>query len=76
MSIICRMFGHAPLTTDGYHGDVGYAYYNQSQTDGMGVIHLYLWARCPRCKKEYRICNLHVTKKRLYPLDFDANRNL
>jgi hypothetical protein len=59
MNLICKLFGHAPLTRAGYSGWVGYAAVLNSTTDGVGVTHLYLQAKCPRCGEHYRICNVH-----------------
>ena len=58
MSIICRLFGHAPLTKSGWARGVGYARISGSTIDGMGVSHLFLSAECPRCGIKYNICNV------------------
>lgn len=60
--LICRLFGHRPLTTDGWCGDTGYADVQYEQTDGLNTRHLYLSTTCRRCGEEYRICNVHVPK--------------
>lgn len=59
MNILCKLFGHKPLTGGGYCGDAGYARVVSSTTDGTNTKHLYLTATCPRCGTEYRICNVH-----------------
>jgi len=59
MNIWCGIFGHAPLTTAGWQGGVGYAFVGRSGVDGLNTKHLYLEAECPRCDKTYRICNVH-----------------
>lgn len=58
--LICKLFGHAPLTRAGWAGGVGYAQVSSSTTDGIGRGHLYLKARCPRCDEDYPICNVHA----------------
>lgn len=59
MSIICSLFGHKPLTRDGWCGGVGYADVVGADVDGIGRGHLYLRAICPRCGERYSICNVH-----------------
>ena len=59
MGWLCKLVGHAPLTEAGWCGGVGYARVSGSVTDGIGTVHYYLKAECPRCGEEYRICNVH-----------------
>lgn len=65
MSIICRLFGHKPLTHDGYAGGVGYAKSAFETIDDIRRVHLHLTAICPRCKTNYHICNVHTPLERL-----------
>lgn len=58
--LVCRLFGHQPLTTSGWQGGTGYAEARRSTVDGVGTLHLYLYAECPRCREVYPICNVHV----------------
>ena len=58
--LICKLFGHKPLTTEGAWGGTGYASAWGSAIDGIGRIHLYIMANCPRCGEKYDICNVHV----------------
>jgi len=60
----CRIFGHAPLTTSGWAGGVGYARTAWDTIDGMGTWHLHLSAECPRCGEQYLIANVHVPENR------------
>lgn len=59
MNLLCRMFGHQPLTKSGWCGGVGYAKIVAAPVDGVGCVHYYLNAACPRCGLEYPICNVH-----------------
>lgn len=61
MSILCKIFGHQPLTKSGWRGAPGYAWVRRHTIDGLGVTHLYLHATCPRCHTDYQICNLHIS---------------
>lgn len=67
MSIICKLFGHKPLTTDGWCGGVGYANVGYTARDGLGTDHLYLSTKCPRCGVKYWICNVHVPRDISHP---------
>ena len=61
--LICRLFGHRPLTRAGWAGGVGYAQVSSSTVDGIGRGHLHLKAVCPRCGTEYLICNVHAREQ-------------
>jgi hypothetical protein len=67
MSIICKLFGHAPLTRAGWQAGVGYAEVHGSAHDGIGRWHLFLYAKCPRCGEGYAICNAHVPERAYKP---------
>ena len=63
MSVLCKLFGHKPLTTAGWKGGVGYANIVGAPMDGLGTVHYHLQAECPRCGEKYRICNVHEMRK-------------
>ena len=63
MRWLCKLVGHAPLTTAGWQSGVGYASVAYTAIDGLGTRHYYLEAKCPRCGKLYRICNIHEKKE-------------
>lgn len=58
--LVCKLFGHQPLTTSGWQGGTGYAEALGSAIDGVGTLHLHLYAECPRCREVYPVCNAHV----------------
>jgi len=60
MNILCKMFGHKPLTRSGHAGGVAYAGVSANQVDGVNTWHLTLRAKCPRCEERYDICKVHV----------------
>jgi hypothetical protein len=64
MSIICNLFGHKPLTVDGWSGGLGYARVAYTEIDGLGVVHYRLIAECPRCHEHYYICSVHEEKRK------------
>lgn len=63
MGIICKLFGHKSLENDGWCHGVGYAQVGSIVEDGIGQVHLYIKARCPRCREMYSICNIHLPKE-------------
>lgn len=57
MSILCNLFGHKSL--EDVHSGGEYMRQRVYTTDGIGRIHVMLYARCPRCDKEYRAGMTH-----------------
>lgn len=62
MSILCSLFGHQPPDQK---GKMGYEYADKVcdfYTDGILRVHANVYSTCPRCKKQFRLCKIHVPK--------------
>jgi hypothetical protein len=63
-NILCLIFGHQPpvYAKKGWFSP-GQEYAKVSkniQIDGIGRKHADIYSECPRCKKEFRICKIHL----------------
>ena len=57
MNILCCMFGHRSM--DGIYGGAQYHTVHGSDVDGIGRVHLRLYAKCPRCGKHFASGVIH-----------------
>jgi len=64
VSIICRVFGHAPVASYSDHAAMGGGDYATSvgspYTDGAGRQHIALTVMCPRCGERYLGAKIHA----------------
>jgi hypothetical protein len=62
MSILCALFGHKS-NEDVYDGGQYVRIGSPQVVDGIGRHHATLYARCPRCGREYRAGSIHIPKE-------------
>lgn len=70
MNLLCLLFGHQPPTyakKGWYSPGEEYSKLLIGPTDGIGRTHASVFGKCARCKKEFKICRVHLpsTDKKL-----------
>ena len=66
-SILCKIFGHKPPVykkKGWYSPGEEYAKLGPSiVTDGIGRKHAIVYSDCARCRKEFKLCRIHLPKE-------------
>lgn len=63
MNILCKLFGHQPpvyAKRGWFSPGEQYGRITSSETDGIGRVHCTIASECPRCRKNFMVCRVHL----------------